>query len=75
MSIPSASPRPEMRASSPAPTAPPAGPDRTLHAPARAASSAGHDPARGLHHERLREPALGRRRHEPAEIAVEQGER
>jgi hypothetical protein len=40
MSIPIASPWPDARASSAAPTAPPAGPERTLHAPARAASDA-----------------------------------
>ena len=44
MSNPSALPSPESRASSPAPTAPPAGPESTLHAPARAASSAGATP-------------------------------
>ena len=40
MSRPIALPSPEARASRPAPTAPPAGPERTLQAPAAAASSA-----------------------------------
>ena len=44
MSKPIASPSPLIRASSPAPTAPPAGPERTLQAPARAASAAGTTP-------------------------------
>ena len=44
MSKPSALPSPESRASSPAPTAPPAGPESTLQAPARAASAAGATP-------------------------------
>ena len=44
MSSPSALPSPEIRASSPAPTAPPAGPERTVQAPERAASKAGATP-------------------------------
>ena len=44
MSKPSALPSPLIRASRPAPTAPPAGPERTLQAPARAASAAGATP-------------------------------
>ena len=44
MSKPSALPSPESSASSPAPTAPPAGPESTLQAPARAASAAGATP-------------------------------
>ena len=44
MSKPTTSRSPEIRASSPAPTAPPAGPESTLQAPARAASSAGATP-------------------------------
>ena len=44
MSSPTASPVPESRAKSPAPTAPPAGPERTLHAPCRAASCQGATP-------------------------------
>ena len=72
MSRPSALPSPESSASSPAPTAPPAGPESTLQAPARAASAAGRDAARGLHHRRLRQPALARRLAEPPEVAAEQ---
>ncbi len=44
MSIPSASPSPHSRARWPAPTAPPAGPESTLQAPARAASASGATP-------------------------------
>ena len=44
MSKPIALPSPLARASRPAPTAPPAGPERTLQAPARAASAAGATP-------------------------------
>ncbi len=44
MSKPRALPSPEILASRPAPTAPPAGPERTLQAPAVAASSAGATP-------------------------------
>ena len=44
MSRPSASPSPERRARRPAPTAPPAGPESTLQAPARAASASGATP-------------------------------
>ena len=44
MSKPIALPSPLARARSPAPTAPPAGPERTLQAPARAASAAGATP-------------------------------
>ena len=44
MSKPRALPSPLIRASAPAPTAPPAGPERTLQAPARAASAAGATP-------------------------------
>ena len=44
MSRPIASPSPEIRATSPAPTAPPAGPDSTLHAPWRPASRHGATP-------------------------------
>ena len=44
MSMPSAHPSPDSLASNPAPTAPPAGPERTLQAPARAASLAGATP-------------------------------
>ncbi len=40
MSRPIALPSPQARARRPAPTAPPAGPESTLQAPARAASSA-----------------------------------
>ena len=44
MSKPIALPSPLAWARSPAPTAPPAGPERTLQAPARAASAAGATP-------------------------------
>ena len=44
MSMPTASPPPDSSAISAAPTAPPAGPDRTLQAPARAASAVGATP-------------------------------
>jgi hypothetical protein len=44
MSSPIASPSPEIRATRPAPTAPPAGPERTFQAPCRAASRHGATP-------------------------------
>ena len=74
MSKPSALPSPQARASRPAPTAPPAGPERTLQAPARAASARRRDAAGGLHHQRLRAarpppPPRSSR----AEVAAEQG--
>ena len=53
MSKPIALPSPLARASSPAPTAPPAGPERTLQAPARAGLRGRGDAAGGLHHQRL----------------------
>ena len=65
MSRPSALPSPESRASSPAPTAPPAGPESTLQAPGPRGLGRRRDAARGLHHHRLGQPALGARLGEP----------
>ena len=72
MSKPRALPSPQARARRPAPTAPPAGPERTLQAPARAASSAVATPARGLHHDGLREAGVRGGLAEPPEVAAEQ---
>ena len=73
MSKPSALPSPQRRARSPAPTAPPAGPERTLQAPARAASSAGATPPEESITCGAGSPAASVASVEPAEVAAEQG--
>ena len=73
MSKPSALPSPLRRASRPAPTAPPAGPERTLQAPARAASAAGATPPEDCITSGSRQPrARARRLAEPPQVAAEQ---
>ncbi len=73
MSRPSALPSPRGRASRPAPMAPPAGPERTLQAPARAASSAVATPPEDCITSGSRQPGAGRGLAEAAEVAAEQG--
>ena len=72
MSSPIALPSPEASASRAAPTAPPAGPERTLQAPAAAASAGGGDAPRGLHHQRRRQPARRGRLAEPLQVTAEE---
>ena len=73
MSKPSALPSPQARARRPAPTAPPAGPERTLQAPARAASAASATPPEDCITSGRGSPRLGRGLAEPAQVAAEQG--
>ena len=72
MSKPIAFPSPLIRARRPAPTAPPAGPERTLQAPARAASAAGTTPPEDCMTTGAGSPAAARRLFKPSQIAAEQ---
>ena len=75
MSSPIASPSPPARAIRPAPTAPPAGPERTLQAPARAASAASATPPEDCITTGRGSPAASRGLGEGPEVAAEEGER
>ena len=73
MSSPTAFPSAESVASRPAPTAPPAGPESTLQAPARAASAAGATPPDDLITSGSGRPRSARGLGEPPQVAAEQG--
>ena len=72
MSRPIALPSPLARARRPAPTAPPAGPERTLQAPARAASAAGATPPEDCITSGAGSPPSAAASLEPAQVAAEQ---
>ncbi len=73
MSMPTASPSPDSLAMSAAPTAPPAGPDSTLQAPARAASAVGATPPDDFMISGSGSPRSTRGPRQPREVAAEQG--
>ena len=73
MSKPSALRSPPARARRPAPTAPPAGPESTLQAPARAASAASATPPEDCITRGRGRPAAAVSFAEPGQVAAEQG--